>query len=162
MHSILLCAGFALSVIKYATINRKRSFHLLCVFCEVAQEFVRHKLIISDHIVYLSRDSYPYFAIELIENREAIISLQHLMSNGNCSGDTAARNLHIRHVANASLILSEQSGLPYLRDALGRCEDEGVIVAADLIGTEGVRVLEGFGDAEVGGVVSSSSPEELF
>jgi hypothetical protein len=132
------------------------------VFCEVAQEFVRHKLIISDHIVYLRRDSYPYFAIELIEDREAIISLQHFMSNSNCSGNTAARNLHIRHVTNTSLILSEQSGLPYLRDALGRCEDEGVIIAADLIGTEGVTVLEGFGDAKVGGVVSSSSPEELF
>ena len=132
------------------------------MFCEVAQEFVRHELIISDDIVYLRRDSYPYLAIELIENREAIISLQHFMSNSNCNANTAARNLHIRHIANAPLILSEQSSLPYLRDALGCCEDEGVIIAADLIGAEGVSVLEGFGDAEVGGVISSSSPEELF
>ena len=37
-----------------------------------------------------------------------------------------------------------------------------MIVASDLVWTEGVAVLEGLADAEVGGVVSSSSPKELF
>lgn len=87
-------------------------------FLKVTKDCPCHELVIREVVVELGCDSGPYLSVELEEDGEAVVLLQHFHRNCRGYAGIATWDLDVSETANASLVLGEDPCLPYLGNTL--------------------------------------------